>query len=407
VIGGPRVVVGLDVGSTKTCAVILESGPDGEAPDRVLGVGIARTEGVRSEAVTDLEATTRSIRESVREAEIMAGLEVESVYVGLTGTHVEVGSSSGVVAVAGHEITDQDMDRVHEVGRAVVVPPDRELLHAIPQEYAVDGRGGIHAPIGMTGTRLEAELCVVTADSGACRDLRRAVDRAGYGVDELVLEPLASSLAVLRESEREAGAALVEVGGARTELAVFQAGRIRRLHSLPWGGQTITNDIVKGLGVPLEEAERLKRDFGAARAALVDREERVEVPGPAPGATRRVSRELLAHIIEQRLDEIFGLVYDDLEEEGLREQLTTGLVLTGGAVSLPGAVDLAQTVFNLPVRLGEPGADLTGLADAVRRPKFATAVGLALYGKMREGGRGSGVASRTLARVTEWLRDFF
>jgi cell division protein FtsA len=407
VIGGPRVVVGLDVGSTKTCAVILESGPDGEGPDRVLGVGIARTEGLRSEAVTDLEATTRSIRESVREAEIMAGLEVESVYVGLTGAHVEVGSSSGVVAVSGHEITDQDMARVHEVGRAVVVPPDRELVHAIPQEYAVDGRGGIHAPIGMTGTRLEAELCIVTADSAACRDLRRAVDRAGYGVEELVLEPLASSLAVLRDSEREAGVALVEVGGARTEVAVFQSGKIRRLTSLRWGGQSVTNDIIKGLGVPVEEAERLKREFGAARAALVDREERLEVPGPAPGVTRKVSRELLAHIIEQRLDEIFGLVYDDLEEAGLREGLATGIVLTGGTVSLPGAVELAQGVFNLPVRLGEPGADLTGLADAVRRPKFATAVGLALYGKMREGRRGGGVAGRTLARVTEWLRDFF
>ncbi|HKK28161.1 MAG TPA: cell division protein FtsA [Gemmatimonadota bacterium] len=406
-IGGASVVTGLDVGSTKTCAVILEAGPDGQGPDRVLGVGIARTEGVRSDAVTDLEATTRSIRESVREAELMAGLEVESAYVGLAGAHVDVGGSSGVVAIVGHEITADDVERVHEVGRAVVVPPDRELLHAIPQEYAVDGRGGIHAPVGMAGTRLEADVCIVTADSAACGDLRRAVDRAGYGVDELVLEPLASSVAVLSGSERDAGVALLEVGGARTDVAVFSGGKIRRLSSLRWGGQAITNDIVKGLGVPLEEAERLKREYGTAVTRMVGADERVEVPGPAPGTTRRVSRELLSHIIEQRLDEIFGLVWDDLEEAGLLDGLTSGIVLTGGTVSMPGAVELAQSAFNLPVRQGEPGAELTGLADAVRRPKFATAVGLALYGKMREGRRGGGVAVRTLTRVTEWLRDFF
>jgi len=407
VIGGAGVVMGLDVGSAKTCAVILEAGPDGRAPDRVLGVGIARTEGVRSDAVTDLEATTRSIRESVREAELMAGLEVESGYVGLAGAHVNVGGSSGVVAIGGHEITADDVERVHEVGRAVVVPPDRELLHAIPQEYAVDGRRGIHAPAGMAGTRLEADICIVTADSAACGDLRRAVDRAGYGVDELVLEPLASSLAVLSASEREAGVALLEVGGARTDVAVFVGGKIRRLTSLRWGGQAITNDIVKGLGVPLEEAERLKREYGTAVTGMVAADERIEVPGPAPGTIRRVSRELLSHIIEQRLDEIFGLVWDELDESELLDGLTSGIVLTGGTVSMPGAVELAQSAFNLPVRQGEPGAELTGLADAVRRPKFATAVGLALYGKMREGRRGGGVAVRTLTRVTEWLRDFF
>ena len=406
-IGGAGVVMGLDVGSAKTCAVILEAGPDGRAPDRVLGVGIARTEGVRSDAVTDLEATTRSIRESVREAELMAGLEVESGYVGLAGAHVNVGGSSGVVAIGGHEITADDVERVHEVGRAVVVPPDRELLHAIPQEYAVDGRRGIHAPAGMAGTRLEADICIVTADSAACGDLRRAVDRAGYGVDELVLEPLASSLAVLSASEREAGVALLEVGGARTDVAVFVGGKIRRLTSLRWGGQAITNDIVKGLGVPLEEAERLKREYGTAVTGMVAADERIEVPGPAPGTIRRVSRELLSHIIEQRLDEIFGLVWDELDESELLDGLTSGIVLTGGTVSMPGAVELAQSAFNLPVRQGEPGAELTGLADAVRRPKFATAVGLALYGKMREGRRGGGVAVRTLTRVTEWLRDFF
>ncbi|MFW6193540.1 MAG: cell division protein FtsA [Gemmatimonadota bacterium] len=404
-IAGADVVAGLDVGSTKTCAVILD-GSAGET-GRVLGVGLAATEGVRSDEVTDLEATTRSVREAVEEAEIMAGLEVDTAYVGLPGRHVEVGTSSGVVAVSGDEITRGDLERVHEVGRAVVVSPDRELLHAVPQEYAVDGRGGIQAPVGMAATRLEAEVCVVTASTPACRDLRSAVDRAGCIVEELVLEALASSMAVLREREREAGVALVEVGGSATELAVFRDGKIRHLASLPWGGHTVTSDVVKGLGVPLDEAERLKRRAGVARTDRVDPDERVEVRGVASGTPRQVSRELLAHIIEQRLDEILGLVYDELSEHDLREDLDAGVVLSGGGAGLPGTVDLAQSVFNLPVRLGRPGEGLSGFADAVRKPKFATGVGLALYGRQRERHGAGGTAGRVLARMTDWLRDFF
>lgn len=405
-IGGDRIVTGLDVGSTKTCAVILEAGED-DGRERILGVGLSDTEGVRSDEVTDLEATTRSIREAVREAELMAGLEVRGVYAGVAGRHVRMSESSGVVAISGEEITRADVDRVHEVGRAVVIPPDRELLHAVPQEYRVDGRDGIQAPVGMAGTRLEAEVCLVTAASSACRDLRRAVDRAGYAVEELVLESMAGGMAVLREREREAGVALVEVGGASTDVVVFVDDKIRRLSSQRWGGATVTSDIVKGLGVPVDEAERLKREHGAARGDEVDPSRRLEVEGPSPGSRRTVPRELLVHIIEQRLDEVFGLVYDDLADHGLLDALGAGLVLSGGGSALPGTVELARDVFNLPVRLGDPGADLAGFADAVRKPKFATAVGLARYGKMRgrrEAGFGAG---RVLARVTDWFRDFF
>lgn len=406
-IGGSRIAAGLDVGSSKTCAVILESADGEDGRDRVLGVGLAATEGIRSEDVTDMEATTRSIRDAMQEAEMMAGLEVREAYVGLAGRHVSVSESSGVVAISGDEITPSDVDRVHEVGRAVVIPPDRELLHAIPQEYRVDGREGIQAPVGMAGTRLEAEVCLVTAASAACGDLRRAVDRAGYAVDELVLESLAGSVSVLGEREREAGVALVEIGGSATDVAVFEGEKFRRLVSLRWGGQTVTNDIVKGLGVPVDEAERLKREHGVARTDGVDPSERLEIPGASPGSSRKVSRELLAHIIEQRMDEILGLVYDDLAEEGLLDRLGSGIVLTGGGTVLPGVVELGQGVFNLPVRLGEPGRQLGGFADAVRRPKFATAVGLAQYGKMRDR-RGAGLgAGRVLAQVTDWFREFF
>lgn len=404
-IGGPRVITGLDVGSTKTCAVVLETSEDG--PDRVLGVGMAATEGVRSDEVTDLEATTRSVRESLEEAELMAGVELRDAYVGIPGRHADVSESSGVVAISGPEVSRGDLDRLHEVGRAVVVPPDRELLHAIPQEYRVDGRGGIQAPLGMAGTRLEADVCIVTAASAACRDLRTAVDRAGCAVDELVLESLASSLAVLREREREAGVALVEVGGEATDVAVFRDGKIRHLVSLEWGGGTVTRDIVKGLGVPLDAAERLKREAGVARTGAVDPEERVEVPATAAGEGRKVSRELLAHIIEQRLDEIFGLVYEELAERELLEDLGAGVVLAGGGAALPGTAELAQSVFNLPVRRGAPGDGLSGFSDAVRKPKFATAVGLALFGKLR-GGQGAGTAAgRVLSRMSDWLKDFF
>ena len=406
-IGGRRVIAGLDVGTTKTCAVILEVEPEEPGRGQVLGVGLAATEGVRSDEVTDLEATTGSIRDSLREAEMMAGLEVRDVYVGLGARHARISESSGVVAVQGDEITGRDLERVHEVGRAVVIPPDRELLHAIPQTYAVDGRRGIRAPVGMAGTRLEAEVCLITAASAACDDLRRAVDRAGYAVEELVLEPLASSLAVLTDHDREAGVALVEVGGCSTDVAVFLQDRIHHVGSLSWGAQTVTNDVVKGLGVPVEQAEQLKREHGVARTEGVDPSERIEVPGPSQGTTRNVSRELLAHIVEQRLDEIFGLVYEELEEASLRDRLTAGIVLAGGGASLPGTVELAQSVFNLPARLGEPARELSGFSDAVRRPRFATGVGLALYGRMREHSGDPFGAGRVLARVTGWLRDFF
>ncbi|MFQ5888463.1 MAG: cell division protein FtsA [Gemmatimonadota bacterium] len=409
-IGGPSVIAGLDVGTTKTCAVIVEAPPawsGEEAPTRILGVGLAPTEGVRNRTVTRIDAATESIRDAVRDAELMAGREVEGLYVAVAGDHIGMGRSNGVVVVADEEVSQTDLDRVHEVARAVALPADRELLHAIPLDYAVDGLWGIQDPLGMAATRLEAEAHIISGGATPCQNLRKAVDRAGYRIEELVLAPLASHLAVVAEPELEAGVALVELGGSATDLVVFRQDRLRLLASIPWGAITVANDIVKGLGVPMGEAERLKDRYGAARAGQVDPAEKISVPGPLPGSTRQVSRELLAHIIEQRLDEIFGLVYQELEEVGLLGGLPGGLVLSGGGASLPGTVELAQEVFNTPVRLGVPGEGLNGLADAVRRPKFATAVGLALYGRLRGQGRGGGLAGRAFARVTDWLKDFF
>jgi len=406
VIGGPRCVVGLDVGSAKTCAVAVELGGAGQIElCRVLGVGVSATEGVRNRVVTNIEATTESIRQAVRDAELMAGREMEDLFVGVAGDHIAMEHSTGVAAVSGREVSARNVDQVHEVARAVVLPPDRELLHVIPQDYSVDGRSGIQDPIGMEGTRLECDVLILTAAAAPSRNLRKAVDRAGYRTAELVLAPLASSLAVLGENEREAGVALVEMGAAGTDVIVFREGKLHLLTSVAWGGGAVSNDIVKGLGVPVEEAERLKETFGAASTSAIDPADSVEVPGPMPGATRRVSRELLTHIIEQRLDEIFGLVYNRLDEANLLDDLQGGIVLSGGGVTLPGTLELAQGVFNLPVRLGEPGIGLDGLVDAVRPPKFATGVGLALYGRQRSAPAGR--AGRALKQLGAWLRDFF
>ncbi len=409
-IGAPRCLAGLDIGSTSTTAVLVEVGPGWDASTgnvQVLGVGVAHTEGVRNRNVTHIEAATESVREALRDAEDMAGVEVGAVYAGVAGDHIDVGSSSGVVAISGDEIEQRDLDRVHEVARAIVIPPDRELLHAIPQDYMVDGQPGIQDPRGMEATRLESAVCVVTAGSPACQNLRKAIDRAGYRTEELVFSPLATSLAVLSDDQRQAGVLLLEIGGAATEMMVYRDGRLHLVATLPWGGVTVTNDIVKGLGIPLADAEDLKRSRGNASTRAVEADEKLEIAGPTPGQTREVSRELLAHIIEQRLDEMFGLVYEALEEKQMLGSLPGGVVLTGGGASLEGIVDLAQSVFNMPVATGQPGAGLEGVVEATRDPRFSTAVGLALYGHMRARETGGGLAWRTLSRLTDWLRDFF
>jgi cell division protein FtsA len=316
----------------------------------------------------------------------------------------------GVVAVSGDEITPGDLTRVHEVARAVALAPDREMLHAIPVEYTVDHQRGIKDPVGMSGTRLEAEVYLVTCSANAASNIRKAVTRAGYAVQELVLEPFATARAVLTEDEKEVGAAMVEVGASTTDLAVYYEGKIRHVAVLPIGGMNVTSDLVKGLSLPFAEAQKAKELHGAASPQFVDPQETVEVPGPGPGQTRLVARELIAHIAEQRLDELFGMVRRELEEHGHADHLGAGIVLTGGSVALPGTIELAQQVFAAPVRLGVPAEGLSGLADKVGRPRFATAAGLALWGTERYAETGEGastLASGVLSRVAAWIKEFF
>jgi cell division protein FtsA len=411
-IATPYLIGALDVGSTKTCAVIGEMVLNGDGAPRakVLGVGQARPGGVRRDAVSNLEETSEEIRQALKQAELMAGMQPRALYVGLSAEYVQTSTSNGVVAIGGEEIGEEDVERVHEVARAVVVPPDRELLHVIPQDYSVDHRGGIQYPVGMLGTRLEADVFMVLGAGAPARNLRKAVTRAGYEVAQVVLNPLAAGLSVLTRDEREVGSAVVVIGGRNTEIAIFHEGKIRHVAVVPCGGVSFTNDIVKGLGIPYAEAERVKERHGVATTRMVDPTQTIEISGPAPGARKHVPRELLAHIIEQRMDEVLGLVLEEIERSGYGNRLGGGVVLSGGGASIDGTLDVAQSVFTLPVRCGAPGEGLTGLADSVRRPKFATPVGLMLFGmeRIREDfGNGRGPTFRALARVGGWLREFF
>jgi cell division protein FtsA len=406
----PNLVAGLDIGSTKTCAVIAEvvAAPKGGRGVKVLGVGQSRTGGMRREVVTDIEGTTESVRTALKEAELMAGVSIERVFTGVAGEYIHARTSNGVVAVR-DEISNADIKRVQEVARAVVVPADREVLHVLPQEYIVDHQRGIRDPLGMAGTRLEAEVYIITSSITATQNLRKAVSRAGYRIDRTIHEPLATARAVVADDEKDVGVALVDLGGATTELAIFREGKMRHLASIPWGGGTVTNDLAKGLSITYAEAEKAKEKHGVAYAQLVDPRETVDLPGPGPGTRREVARELIAHIIEQRLDEILSLVAREIDNAGEHGKLGAGAVLTGGGAGLAGAVEVAQHAFGMPVRVGMPGEGLLGLADSVRRPLFATATGLALFASdtIADGAFGARLGEGAAGRVIAWLKEFF
>src|SRR5215469_1787984 len=415
-----KLVAGLDIGSAKTTAVIADVVGDLPRSPRIkiLGVGQARTTGLRRGVVADIEETTRSIRKSLEDAERMAGARVAEVFAGIGGAHVQAMTSTGVVAVNGEEITRADVDRANDVARAQAIPADRELLHAIPQEYTVDRNRGIRDPIGMIGTRLETEMYLVTIGGSPAVNLRKAVERAGYRVRELVLEPLASALSVLTEDEKELGVGLVELGAGTTDLAIFHEGKIRHLASVNFGGNSVTNDIVLGLKVTPDDADRLKERYGAAYEALADPDLVIPLPSTAAQGERMLDHASLVHIIHQRMDEVFELVQREITDAGYARRLSAGIVLTGGGAGMRGMRDLATDVFGIGVRIGSPADNTSGLSDAVEAPRFATAVGLAEYGAQRValGGATSGArrtpvgnpgVARWIERVRVWLQDFF
>jgi cell division protein FtsA len=417
-----RIIAGLDIGSSKTTALIAQAVGGGDSKReptlKILGVGQARTTGLRRGVVSDIEETTKSIKKAIEDAERMSGIKIDTIYAGIAGEHVRAMISKGIVAVNGEEISKADVDRANDVARAQPVPQDRELLHAIPQEYSVDKNQGIRDPIGMIGTRLETEMYLVTIGASPAMNLRKSVERAGYHVQELVLEPLASALSVLTEDEKELGVALVEMGAGTTDIAVFHEGKIRHLGTVNYGGNNVTSDIVQGIGVTQADAERLKERYGCAYEPLVNPDDIIQLPSTVAQGDRQVPREVLAHIIHQRMDEIFNLVLSEIQRAGFAQRLNGGVVITGGAAAMEGVGDLAADVFGTGVRIGSPAENIGGLSDSVDAPRFATVVGLALYGAHRSAagfapasGRqrvfaGAGV-DRFTKKIKTWLEDFF
>ncbi len=412
-----RLVAALDLGSSRVVGVIGEVTGDGRAWGmRVLGVGVEPSTGVRRGVIRDFEETVRAVRKAMADAERIAGIEVGTVDVGVAGELVAQRVSHGVASVNGSEIRTSDLARVNDVASNVSFGHDQELLHAIAHDYRVDGQPGHADPIGMAGERLEAEVYLVTARSSALAHLRRAVEKAGWHVGEFVLEPLAASLAVATPEEREAGVVLVEFGGGSTSVAIFQGGKLRHSASLRFAGGHVTSDLVHGLQVTQAEAERLKVTYGAAYEPLVPEVEVVELPSGQGQPARHAPRQLVAHIMHMRLQEMAELAFDEVARAGwTMAGLPGGVVLAGGGAAAPGMVELVRDVFAAPVRLGVPASGLRGLVDRVASPGFAVPVGLALYGARQvalgggfgAGGRRSPAMERVLAPVKRWLQDFF
>jgi cell division protein FtsA len=412
----PLLVAGLDLGTTKVVAVIGEVTGDVRDPRiRVLGAATERSSGVRRGVVRDIEETTRAIAKAMKDAQTMAGVEVSTVYCGVAGEHIAARSSHGVVSVTGSEIRTNDVARVNDVASNISFGRDHELLHAIPQDYLIDQQEGITEPIGMSGSRLEAEVYLVTVLSSAVQNLRKCVEKAGYHVGEFVLEPVAASMAVLTPDERELGCAIVELGGGSTNVSIFHAGKIRHTASSMFAGGHVTSDLVAGLQVTQLDAERIKERFGAAYEPMVPETDVFQLPGTPGQGARSAHRRVLAHIMHMRLQELLELALDEISRAGYRQRLAAGIILTGGGAQAPGIVELAREVFAMPVRVGTPGEGLTGLVDSVESPRMAVPVGLLRYGAKQvmtsggfpEGGkRGAGV-DKYLAPVKRWLQDFF
>lgn len=405
-----NLIAGLDIGSTKTRAVIGEFLTKSHRPElRVLGVASVETAGIRDDTISDMEQATACIRQVVQEAETMADASIDRLYVGVSGGHVSTGPSLGVVPIYTSEIIPGDVERVHEVARAVALPPDREILHAIPQEYMVDHQGGIYDPIGMSGVRLETDVLIVTGCSTAVGNITKAVEKAGYRVQGRILESLAAARAVLAEDEKNLGVAVLDLGGSATGLSIYCGGKIRDLQVLPVGGCTVTGDLIRGLSVSFADAKLIKELHGAASGRIVDGGQTIELAG-RNGNARSVTRRFVADLMWERLEQIFTWVYrrlNDLQEEVV---LAAGVVITGGGASIPGIAEMAQHSFGMPARVGLPGEGLTGLSAEISRPDRAVAAGLALYGGDHFMDTGLGASTRTSGVVTRlgaWLKEFF
>jgi len=403
-----NILAGLDVGTSKVCALIAEAAESGEVA--LLGYGVAASTGLRKGVVVNIEATVESIKSAVSEAEKSSGLKLGSAVVGVAGAHVRGFNSHGIVAVRGGEVAGRDVERVIEAARAVAIPLDRQILHILPQRFSIDDQEGVREPVGMAGVRLEAHIHIVTAAQSYGQNLVRCCERAGVVAKDLVLEPLASAAAVLFPEERELGVALVDIGGGTTGIVVYHGGAVMHTAVLPIGGNHLTGDVAAGLRTPLADAEQLKITYGVATNLVVGRDEMVRVPGVGGREPRIIARRLLGEIIEPRMEEIFALVQRELIRSGAVDSLASGLVLVGGTSLLEGTQELAERIFNAPVRRGLP-INLPSVPEPMMKPMFATAAGLVLYAReengMANGKDRYGRLGKLRSRVTEWMKEFF
>jgi cell division protein FtsA len=404
--GDEGLVVGLDIGTTKICAVVGEVNPDGID---IVGLGTHPSVGLRKGVVVNIESTVDSIKRAIEEAELMAGCEITSVYAGIAGGHIKGFNSHGIVAVKGSEVTQKDIDRVIDAARAVAIPPDREVIHVLPQEFIVDEQGGIQDPLGMSGIRLEAKIHIVTGAVTSAHNLVKCANRAGLDVCDIVLQSLASSDAVLNKEEKDLGAALIDFGGGTTDLAIFKGKSIKHTSVLAVGGNNLTNDVSVGLRTPMAEAEKIKIRYGTCLTDHVSKDETIEVAGVGGRKPRTLSRQILAEILEPRVEEIFDLINREIYRAGMEDVVTSGVVVTGGSCLLEGVSDVAEAVIGLPTRIGKP-MGIRGLVDVVNNPMYATAVGLVVYGARSQPEkkfriRDRNIFNRVMARMKKWFKE--
>jgi cell division protein FtsA len=401
-------IVGLDIGTTKTCAVVGEvtdSGID------IIGIGTHPSQGLRKGVVVNIDSTVESIKNAIEEAELMSGTEIGSVFAGIAGSHIEGLNSHGIVAVRGREVDEDDVRRAIEAAKALAIPLDREIIHILPQYFIVDNQDGVKDPIGMSGVRLEAKVHVVIGSVTSIQNIIKSVNRVGLDVRDVVLEPLASSEAVLSQDEKELGVAIIDIGGGTTDIAVFAEGSIKHTSVLPLGGDYLTNDIAVGLRTPMNEAEKIKIKYGCAYTPLIPADDTIEVPSVGGRSPREVARHILGEIVEPRIEEMFRLAHREIIKSGYEDLLAAGVVVAGGTAIMEGVIELGEQVFNMPVRRGIP-VGIGGLTDVVNSPLYATGVGLVLHGhknksarafQKREGHMVTGI----IRRMKKWFTDYF
>ncbi len=405
-----NLIVGLDIGTTKICAIVGSVSDDGI---EIVGIGSSPSTGLRKGVVINIESTVASIKKAIEEAELMAGCEIKSVYAGIAGGHIKGINSQGVIAIKNREVSQDDVKRVIDAAKAIAIPMDREVIHILPQEFIIDEQDGIREPLGMSGVRLEAKVHIVTGAVASAQNIVKSCNRAGLGVADIVLEQLASSESVLSADEKELGVCLVDIGGGTTDIALFCDGAIKYTSVISLGGNQLTNDIAVGLRTPFAEAEKIKRNHGCCLSALVGKDEKIEVPSVGGRKPRELSRNVLCEILEPRVEELFSLVNREIIKSGLEDSIASGVVITGGSSILEGMPELAEQIFNLPVRRGLPQR-IGGLTDVVNSPVYSTGVGLVVYGSRNVGPQEfpptkseDSIFSTATRRMKSWFREFF